>query len=101
MADFDRLNWEDEDSYWRTNFGSRAYGSSGTYDYEYYQPGYRYGFESANRYRDRDWKDVEADLRSGWNSYQYRGNSTWENIKDAVRDAWDRVTGHRHAGVNR
>jgi hypothetical protein len=26
--------------------------------------------------------------RGDWNSYQYRGNSTWEQMKDAVRDAW-------------
>jgi hypothetical protein len=26
-------------------------------------------------------------------SYSYRGKSTWQQVKDAVRDAWDRVTG--------
>ena len=67
----------------------------GSSSYESYQPGYRYGFESANRYCDREWNDVESDLRNDWNSYEHRGSSTWEQVKDAVRDAWDRVTGHR------
>ena len=55
MADFeDRLRWEDEESYWRSNWRSRPYASSGTSDYDAYQPAYRYGFESANSYSGRD-----------------------------------------------
>ena len=33
--------------------------------YERWQPGYRYGWESAQRYQGRQWNDVENDLRSG------------------------------------
>jgi hypothetical protein len=29
------------------------------------------------------------------------GQSTWEHVKDAVRDAWDRVTGHRASSEDR
>jgi hypothetical protein len=50
---------------------------------------------------DREWNDVENDLRTGWNTYEHRGSSTWEQVKDAVRDAWDRVTGRRHTGARR
>ena len=39
--------WSTEDAYWRTNYKNRPYASSGTNDYDYYQPGYRYGYESA------------------------------------------------------
>jgi hypothetical protein len=95
----DLLGWDDEDTYWRTNYRSRPYASAGTNDYDYYRPGYRYGYESANRYKDRDWNDVESDLSRSWDSYEHRGNSTWENVKGAVRDAWDRVTGKRTSGV--
>ena len=102
MADLnDRFSWDDEDTYWRSNWRNRPYGSASSYDYDYYRPGYRYGYESANRYRDRDWKDIESDLSTGWSSYEHRGSSTWENVKDAVRDAWDRVTRNRPAGVRR
>jgi len=92
----ERLNWNDEDAYWRTNYRSRPYASDT--DYESFQPGYRYGFDAANRYGNRDWRDVETELSSGWNSYEHRGKSTWEQVKGAVRDAWDRVTGHHHVG---
>jgi hypothetical protein len=90
------LDWDTEDQYWRSNYSSRPYaGSSGRY--EDWQPAYRYGFESANRHQGRPWEDVEHDLRSGWESYEHRGGSrsTWEQVKDAVRDGWNRLTGNR------
>ena len=95
----ERLGWNDEDTYWRSNFRQRPYASSAGNDYEFYQPGYRYGFDAANRFHNREWNDVESDLARDWNSYEYRGTSTWEQIKHAARDAWDRVTGHRHVGA--
>ena len=61
--------------------------------------GFRYGYEAANKFQDQNWDDVEPDLTMGWDEYEHRGNSTWENVKDAVRDAWDRVTGKRHVGA--
>jgi hypothetical protein len=94
MADrINPTNWNEEDSYWRDNYRTRPY--AGSNDYSYYQPGYRYGFEAANRYQGREWNDVEADLRRDWEKYDYRGQSAWENIKAAARAAWVRVTGHR------
>ena len=100
MADaINRSGWNDEDSYWRTTYSTRPYASSAGRDYSYYQPAYRYGYEAANRYQNRSWNEVEADLVKGWSTYEYRGNSTWEQIKDAVRDAWDRVAGNRPVGT--
>ena len=89
-------DWNAERDYWRTNFSSRPYARTDR-PFEAYEPAYRYGYESANRYGGRQWQDVERDLRSGWDRYEHRGSSksTWEEIKDATRDAWDRVTGKR------
>ena len=98
MSDYnDRLNWDEEDLYWRTNYNSRPYASGGL-NYDTFRPGYRYGYESAHRYRGRNWSDVEKDLSGSWNAYEHRGSSTWEQVKDAVRDAWDRVTGRHPVG---
>jgi hypothetical protein len=94
-----RPDWTEEDTYWRTNYGDRPYASSAGKDYDYYQPGYRYGYDAAHRYQGRNWNDIESDLSRGWNSYEQRGTSTWEQMKDAVRDAWDRVMGKTHAGA--
>lgn len=90
----DRTEWSDERRFWQDNYSSRPYAREGG-DFREHEPGYRYGFESAQRHRGRDWEEVEPELRSGWESYEHRGESrsTWDNIKHSVRDAWDRVTG--------
>ena len=92
----DDLRWEDEDEYWRSHYEERPYFSTRGGDYDFYQPGYRYGYEAAQRYPDHGWLDVEPDLSRNWEYYEHRGESTWDELKDAVRDAWDRVTGRRH-----
>jgi hypothetical protein len=85
-------DWTQERSWWQENYRTRPYATADR-GFDYYEPGYRYGTEAANRYRGRSWEDAENDLRSGWDSYEGRARSTWEEIKASVRDAWDRVTG--------
>jgi len=88
------LDWTTEDEYWRNNYSSRPYVGSDR-NYERWQPGYRYGYESAQRHQGKNWNDVESNLRSDWDRYEHRGNSTWEQMKDAVRDGWDRMMGRK------
>jgi uncharacterized protein (TIGR02271 family) len=58
--------------------------------YDDYMPAYRYGYDlSTNeRYRGRNWADIEGDIRSGWETQR---PGTWERFKDAVRYGWDRM----------
>jgi hypothetical protein len=84
-------DWTTEEKYWRDNFASRPYIRTDR-GFDYYRPGYRYGFESAQRYVGKQWNEVESDLRTGWDRFEHRGQSKWEDLKDAVRDAWNRVT---------
>lgn len=88
------LDWTAEDEHWRMNYRNRPY--AGSNDYDYWQSAYRYGYESAQRYPNQTWDTVEADLRSGWYRYEHRPHTltTWEEVKDAVRDAWDRIVGN-------
>lgn len=89
-------NWETDDAYWQSNYSSRPYAKA-DWTYDRYRPAYRYGYESAGRYSGREWNDVESELHSGWDRYEHRNasdKSTWQEIKDATKDAWDRVRGH-------
>ncbi len=68
--------------------------------YEYYEPAYRYGWESAAHHRGKSWSEVEPELERGWETFRgadFKGESrlqsTWDDVKAAVRDAWDRVAG--------
>jgi uncharacterized protein (TIGR02271 family) len=76
-------------THWRTNYGN----AGGTY--EEYEPAYRYGASLAQdeRYRGRQWNDIERDARLDWET-RNRG-STWERFKAAVRHGWENVTGRR------
>ncbi len=78
-----------EDTYWRTSFPSRPYASGQSYDT--YQPAYRYGWESYDRFAGRKFDDVEADLRQGWEKTKDSSRLSWEKAKNATRDAWHRI----------
>jgi hypothetical protein len=88
------LDWKTEEDYWRTNYAERPYADTNP-DFNFWRPGYEYGYQSAMKYQGRTWNDVENDLRTGWDKFQGRSQATWEQIKGAVRDAWNRVTGNR------
>ncbi len=97
-----QASWETEDNYWHENFSSRPYSQGPDY-YDRFRPGYRYGFESAQHHLGREWDEAEPDLRQGWESYEHRGQNptAWDEIKQAVRDAWDRVAGGGRTSAER
>ena len=92
--------WETEDNYWHENFTSRPYALGADY-YDRFRPAFRYGFESGAHGVGRTWEDAEPDLRSGWERYEHRGAepTAWDDIKDAVRDAWNRAVGRQSGGA--
>jgi hypothetical protein len=82
--------WDDEERFWRTAYLTRPYASGTAYDV--LAPGYRYGYESARQSAGRPWGELEPELERGWKACAYRGQSTWDQVKAAVQDAWERVT---------
>ena len=101
--------WDDAAETYRTDWEGR-YGSARSWDD--YGPAYRYGWEAAadDRYRGREFEHAETDLRrdfgAGYGRYRsgHEGHSvqahqtvggkaehTWETLKDAVREGWDRA----------
>jgi uncharacterized protein (TIGR02271 family) len=82
---------EFDDSEFRNDFQNRYAGRGASYDT--YQPAYRYGYDMASdpQYQGRQFDEVESDLRAGYG--QRYPNSKWEEMKDAIRSGWDRMTG--------
>jgi hypothetical protein len=81
-----------DDDYYRADWNSNYAALGGAYDD--YAPAYRYGSDSRSKYANRNWDDVETDLRSDWDT-RYPGDngmSTWDKMKSAVRRGWDRMT---------
>ncbi len=76
-------------NHWEKNYGSR-YG-----DYATYEPAYRWGSSSAQNttYRGRNWEDIEDTMKTDY--LRNNPNSTWDNVKGAVRYGWEKATGKR------
>jgi hypothetical protein len=80
----------EEDRYWRQTYASRPYALGRTYDD--LRPAYQYGCEAAAAHPDRDWNEAQGDLEKGWSrTTGGRAGMRWHEVKDAVRDAWERL----------
>jgi hypothetical protein len=79
-----------EDAYWRDNYSSRPYVTSGA-TYDDYGPAYRYGVDAYSRYPDRSFDEVEPELGREWHGARGGSSLQWEHAKHATRDAWHRV----------
>ena len=50
-------DWNLDQQWWRENLSNEPYVTADR-RFEDYEPGYRFGYESANRYRGRSWNDI-------------------------------------------
>ncbi len=79
-----------EDGYWQKNHVGQHYAINGSY--ERYSGAYRTGYEGAVRHGpDKEYSDVESDLKSAYEQSRDKGAVTWDNAKHAARAAYDRA----------
>lgn len=100
LAEGEDLDPVAEGDYWRENFRERPYYEAGT-PYEDYEPGYRFGWETAADPASAglSFEELEPDLERKWKTRPtpegdaIRGKDalTWNQLRHAVRDAWERV----------
>ncbi|MDQ6704439.1 MAG: YsnF/AvaK domain-containing protein [Acidobacteriota bacterium] len=85
----------DYDSEFRQDFDTRYAGQG--YNYDSYGPAYQYGYSTASepRYQGKSWDQIESNLKTDY--LRNNPNSTWEEVKGAVRYGWEKVTGKRSA----
>jgi hypothetical protein len=86
----EEINPTVEENYWRENYAGRPYVTEGA-SREDFAPAYRYGWESHDRYPDKSFDDVEADLERDWEQKKGASRLRWADAKPASRDAWDRI----------
>jgi hypothetical protein len=89
--DFDS-DYADFEPGFREHYQTR-FGASGR-EYDWYSPGYRYGFDMAmdERWDEFDtWDEVEAEARAGWEKTENTAGRAWDDLKDAVRQGWEEV----------
>lgn len=85
----EQVNPTAEDTYWRTEFKSRPYVLANQ-EYGYYEPAYRYGWESRGAHKGRSWNDIESELDRGWKVARGASTLEWTDARLATRDAWAR-----------
>jgi uncharacterized protein (TIGR02271 family) len=70
----------------------REHFGTGRYQYEDYEPAYRYGTALAEHadYQGREWRDVSPAAREHW---ERQNQGTWTEFEPAVRYAYDRSRG--------
>ena len=77
-----------EDAYWRDAHGKQPYYSKGR-EYDAFAPAYRTGYEGRSKYDGRSFDEVESDLQADYK--RHNGKLDWVDVKDATRNAWNRV----------
>jgi hypothetical protein len=85
----EQVNPTAEDTYWHSAYASRPYVLADR-EYSYYQPAFRYGWESRAAHKGRTWDEVEGQLNQGWAAARGPSTLEWEEAKLATRDAWSR-----------
>jgi len=86
----ERIDPTVEDKYWRDSYRTRPYvGADETY--ETYQPAYRYGWESRQKYSGKSWDEAQPELSRDWNRVRGTSSLGWDRAKLATKDAWHRV----------
>ena len=80
--------------YWRENYRRRPWYRAGK-PYEYYEPGYRFGWEAAAdlEFQDRNFSDVETELARRWEARRAPDGPGWPDAEGPVRDAFERRRG--------
>lgn len=73
--------------WWRDNYAGLE-GLQADREYDYYEPGFQYGWEAAREHRGRGFHDVEDQLKGAWSTAH---GHAWEEQRHAVRHAFDRA----------
>ncbi|HYE03922.1 MAG TPA: DUF2383 domain-containing protein [Planctomycetota bacterium] len=81
-----------EESYWRASWQTRPYFRD-DYTYDDFAPAYRTGWEGYSRYgaSGGSFDAYESALRKDYENNRGTSRLRWEEARDAIRDAWDRV----------
>jgi hypothetical protein len=91
-SDTQAINLSEEEAYWKEKYKTRAYYNEGR-EYDDYALAFHYGWESAAKPENagRKFEEIEPELERNWSSYTGSDKNTWQDFKDAIRDAYDRI----------
>jgi len=81
---------EFDSSEYRPHYEQLGVKDDAGFDYDQYEPAYKFGHEMRedSRFTGDKWEEVEPKARDAWEA---KNPNTWERFKASVRHAWDRM----------
>ena len=80
-----------EKDYWHVNYMTRPYYKEGR-SFGDYEAAYRFGWENAAKAGEVTFEEAEkAHLAGGWTAARGESPLSWEEVREATRDAWTRA----------
>jgi hypothetical protein len=80
-----------EEAYWREHHAKQPYADK-TLSYEHYAPAYRTGIEAANKYRGKNFEEIETDLALDYQRHTTGAALPWDHARHAVHAAWAKLS---------
>jgi stress response protein YsnF len=80
--------WTEMETRFHRDFDANYSGTG--YTWEHYTPAYRYGYNLASdpQYTNRDWDEIEGDVRTRWEAHN---EGTWDDFAGAIEYGWEQV----------
>jgi hypothetical protein len=92
--DTDRGAWvypENEAAYWQKQTSKQPYANNSSY--QQYEHAYRTGYTSFQKYRGRNFDEVEESVAKDYESGKPDTALPWDTVRPAVNSIWDRMSG--------
>lgn len=77
-------------AWWKESYFLRPYINK-ELDFDEYAPAYKVGMKAAVENKDRSFDDLEPSLRNNWNMARGKSSLTWDEAREAARDAHERM----------
>ncbi len=92
--DTNRGQWvypENEAAYWRQQHSKQPYAKNSSY--EQFEHAYRTGYTSSEKYRGRNFDEVEQSVATDYENGKPDSALPWDTVRPAVKSVWEKMSG--------
>jgi hypothetical protein len=82
---------ENEAAYWREQHSKQPYAKD--HPYERFEHAYRTGYSSYEKYRGRQFDEVEESVANDYEAGKPDSALPWDTVRPAVSSVWERMSG--------
>jgi len=82
---------ENEAAYWRQQHSKQPYAKNSSY--EQFEHAYRTGYSSSEKYRGRNFDEVEQSVATDYENGKPDSALPWDTVRPAVKSVWEKMSG--------